>query len=104
MRRRDFITLLGVTWPFTARGQQPAMPVIGFMHGGSPEARAGVLAAFRQGLRQTGYIEDQNAKCAYRWAEDRYDRLPGMAGDLGRRQAAGSAAGSTPAPLAAKGA
>ena len=90
MKRREFIGLLGgaatasIARPLAVRAQQPALPVIGFMNGGSPEAQAGLLAAFRQGLRETGYIEDQNVKIEYRWAESRYDRLLGMAADLGR--------------------
>src|SRR5229473_732290 len=78
------------------------MPVIGFMHGSSPEAFARPLAAFRQGLSETGFIEDHNVKIEYRWAESQYDRLPGMAADLVRRKVTVIAATGTPAALAAK--
>src|SRR5216683_493240 len=67
------------SWSVAVRAQQPGMPVIGFMHGSSPEAFARPLAAFRQGLSETGFIEDHNVKIEYRWAESQYDRLPGMA-------------------------
>src|SRR3974377_647144 len=92
MRRRELIALAGciaAAWPLAARAQQSTLPVIGFLNSASPQPFANYVSGFRVGLKQTGYIDDQNVTIEFRWAEGHYDRLPEMAADLVRPQAAG---------------
>jgi putative ABC transport system substrate-binding protein len=106
LRRREFITLFGggaVAWPLAARGQQPATPVIGFLSSRSSGESLGVVAAFREGLRETGFVEGRNLAIAFRWAEGHYERLPELAAELVSLPVALLfAAGGTPTAFAAK--
>jgi putative tryptophan/tyrosine transport system substrate-binding protein len=106
MRRRDFIKVIAgsaLTWPLSARAQQPSIPEIAFLSGRSADTSVRVATAFRKGLNETGYVEGQNVTVEYHWLEGRYERLPALMADLVRRQVAVIAIpGSAPAALAAK--
>jgi putative ABC transport system substrate-binding protein len=89
IRRRDFLTLVGgaaAGWPFAARAQQPTLPVIGYLSSTSSGPYAPFVAAFQQGLKETGFVAGQNVTIEYRWAEGQFDRLPELAAELVRRQ------------------
>jgi putative ABC transport system substrate-binding protein len=105
MRRREFISLVGsgaMAWPLVARAQQPAVPVIGFLHSGSPKPNVGLVTAFRSGLNETGYVDEKNVAVEFLWAEGRYDRLQELAADLVRRQVKVIVGGGPPAAAATK--
>src|SRR5258708_12688747 len=103
MKRRDATRLLGgavAAWPFAAEAQQPAMPIIGFLHSGSPEQNVKRLAAFRKGLNTAGFVEGKNVAIDFRWAAGQNPRLPELAAELiAQRVAVITAPSSTPAPI-----
>jgi ABC-type uncharacterized transport system substrate-binding protein len=104
VKRREFITLVGgaVAWPLAAQGQQPAMPVVGFLRSTAVAGAAHLVTAFRQGLNETGFVEGQSVVIDYRWGDNQIDRLPGLVAEMVRRRAAVIAAGGQRAAEAAK--
>ena len=105
IRRREFITLLGgaaATWPLAARGQQPAMPVIGYLSPTSLGVLSERLRGLQQGLKEAGYVVGENVAIEYRWSEGQYDQLPAMAAELVRKQGSVIVAGANAATFAAK--
>jgi putative tryptophan/tyrosine transport system substrate-binding protein len=104
MKRREFIAGLGsaAAWPMTARAQRPAMPVVGYLDAGASGARRRYAVAFSRGLSEAGYTEGQNVAIEYRWAENRYDRLPSIAAEFVSRNVAVIAVVTTPSAIAAK--
>src|SRR5688572_5727375 len=91
LKRREFLTLLtgaAAAWPLAGYAQQPTVPLIGFLGGASPGPWLRLVAAFRAGLKETGYVENQNVEIEFRWAEGRYERLPELAADLVHRRVA----------------
>jgi len=101
MRRREFITLIGgagAAWPLAARAERKSVPVVGYLHSASPEPYARMIAAFRDGLKEGGYVEGQNVVIEFRWAEDRVDRLPSLAAELVERHVTVIATAGGPAP------
>src|SRR5712692_4174240 len=103
LKRREFVTLLGgaaVGWPIAVRAQQPAMPVIGFLNGGTPEGYARMVAAFQQGLKELGYVVGENIAIEFRWARGHYDLLPALASELVRLNVAVIVGNAGPALVA----